>query len=290
MRNERLEKVIDTVGELPALPSIVADVLNITEDPTVAVSQISERIQRDPGLTAKILKVSNSSYYGMKQYVGTLKLALVILGVREVRNIVLGITLFESLKDGHMERLLTREIWEHSLRVAGWCRLIGSALSLGLQGEDFIGGLLHDVGKIVLLRQAGDDYLKLVKMSGSHGETLCQLEMSVFGFDHADAAAALADHWNLPCALSDALRMHHEAPERVFSTADDPRLAALVWVANAATVEEFSQPDAVPGPSCTREDAWRAFGTHKAPVDVAGRRAMLADFATQIQEMQMLFL
>ncbi|MCX5759841.1 MAG: HDOD domain-containing protein, partial [Candidatus Hydrogenedentes bacterium] len=105
LRQERLDRIIESVGELPALPSIVADILDITEDLTIAVSQISERVQRDPGLAAKILSVSNSPYYGMKQYVGTLKLAIVILGVREIRNIVLAISLFETLQDGRMQHV-----------------------------------------------------------------------------------------------------------------------------------------------------------------------------------------
>lgn len=282
--------MIDSVGELPALPSVVADILNITEDPTIAVSQISERVQRDPGLAAKILKVSNSPYYGMKQYVGTLKLAIVILGVREVRNIVFGITLFESLQDKQMQHVLVHEIWEHSLRVGAWSRRLGAALSLGLQGEDFICGLLHDIGKIVLLRTAGSDYLKMIKDSGGHSSLLCQLEMGYFGIDHADTAEALAAHWNLPQALSDGLWMHHEGPGRSFNLASDPRLAALVWIANAAAREDFSDLTQPPGPSCMRDDAWQAFGTPKAPKEPEQRRALLAEFAAEIQGMETLFL
>jgi len=289
-RQERLERIVESVGELPALPSIVSDVLDITEDPQTAVSQISECVQRDPGLAAKILKVSNSPYYGMKQYVGTLKLAIVVLGVREVRNIVLGISLFETLQDGRMELALAREIWGHSLCVGAWCRMIGAALSLGLQGEDFIGGLLHDIGKIVLLRQVGNDYLKLLKRSGGHGEILRQMETNLLGFDHADAAEALATYWNLPQPLSDALWMHHDAPGRAFDSASDPTLAALVWVANEAACEDFMDGNLPPGASCTREEAWRAFGSPKAPGSPGQRRALFTGFNSEIQKMQMLFL
>ena len=80
------EKLLANVGDLPAMPEVVSEVLRLTDDPDTAMAQVSDVIQRDPALTAKILKVSNSPYYGMKQYVGTLKLAIVILGVREVRN------------------------------------------------------------------------------------------------------------------------------------------------------------------------------------------------------------
>ncbi|HOT49847.1 MAG TPA: HDOD domain-containing protein [Candidatus Hydrogenedentes bacterium] len=289
-RQERLEAIIESVGELPALPGIVADVLAITEDPAVAVSRISECVQRDPGLAAKILKVANSPHYGMKQYVSTLKLAIVILGIREVRNIVLGISLFETLQDGRVERTLAREIWAHSLQVAAWCRMIGASLNLGLQGEDFIGGLLHDIGKIVLLRQIGGDYFDLIKRSGGHGEVFCQMETNIFGFDHAGAAEALATHWNLPQSLSDALWMHHAAPERRLDEAAHPSLAALVRVANVAACEDFSETVLEPPPSCMLEEAWSALDSPKAPKDPVGRYVLLSGFAAEIQEMPLLFL
>ena len=81
-----IEEIITKLGELPAMPLVVSEVLNRTEDPTISLSEVSEIIQQDPALTAKILKVSNSPYYGMRQVVGTLKLALVILGVREIQH------------------------------------------------------------------------------------------------------------------------------------------------------------------------------------------------------------
>ena len=87
------------VGDLPAMPAVVSEVLRITEDPKVDMQVVGRVIESDPAMAGKILKVSNSSYYGMKQFVGTLKMALVILGVREVRNIVLGISVFEAI--GH---------------------------------------------------------------------------------------------------------------------------------------------------------------------------------------------
>ena len=96
-KRSSVEKVVAKLGDLPAMPDVVAGVMELTADANVAVSEVSALIERDPALTAKLLKVSNSSYYGMRQVVGTLKLALVILGVREVRNIVVGISVLESL-------------------------------------------------------------------------------------------------------------------------------------------------------------------------------------------------
>ena len=94
---EVVAKVTEQMGDLPALSTVVTEVLRMTEDPNTSTGDVCEVVQSDPGLTAKVLRVSNSSYYGMRQYVGTLKLALVILGVREVRNIVEGCDLHGTI-------------------------------------------------------------------------------------------------------------------------------------------------------------------------------------------------
>ena len=175
-----LERVVDLVQDLPSLPGVVEEVARLTQDPSVTILQISHCIQKDPGLSAKILKVSNSSYYGMRQTVGSLKLALVVLGIREVRNIVLGVSIFETLNDYRMDE----GFWRHSLLVAALSKKIGGVLALGLQGEDFIAGLLHDVGKLVLMRTCGDKYERLYSSVGGGGEALCELENAAYGFDH----------------------------------------------------------------------------------------------------------
>lgn len=230
-----LRKIVDCVGDLPAMPEIVAEVLPLTEDPSTAMSKLSEVIQRDPALTAKILRVSNSPCFGMRQYVGTLKLALVILGVREIRNIVLGITVFDVLRNDNTTVLLAHDFWRHSFMVAAIAKKIGTHLEIGFHGEDFISGLLHDIGKMVLISRLGKPYAALCKEGERLGPLdLCRLEQQELGFTHADAGAALATKWNFPTTLCDALWMHHPVKERALASAKDPCLAAIVRVANLA--------------------------------------------------------
>ncbi len=283
-----LQNVVSCVGDLPALPSVVAEVMKITDDPAAAMSHICECIQRDPALTAKILKISNSPYYGMKQYVGTLKLALVILGVREVRNIVLGVSVFESLCDKGVDSILRQDFWDHSVRVAALSKMLGGALSLGFQGEDFISGLLHDVGKMVLLNQLGPAYRQIFRKTGGNGDKLALAELETFGFDHADAAAALSLHWNLPQTLTDTVGLHHKVADRVIGKAKDPKLAAIVRISNMAVREDFSTPD-VPCSSCLDDEAWELL-TAKAPKDYAGRHALVCGFVGKLAEVPALTL
>lgn len=268
------------------MPEIVAEVLRQTEDPTVALSDVSSIIERDPPLTAKLLMVSNSPYYGMRQVVGTLKLALVILGVREVRNIVLGVSMLDSLRDPNTERLLKqRGFWHHSVLVGALAKKLGTHLSLNLQGEDFIAGLLHDIGKMVLWRQLKEDYEKVFESAGGASGALCAAESAAFGFDHADAAAALSQKWNLPQTLTDSLRCHHEGEGRSLNDTKDPRLAALICVANRAAREDLKTEDAAALPSCSDEKAWGLLQEEGGHLDAEGRRELLAAFVAELEDM-----
>lgn len=272
------------VGDLPALPLIVTEVMQITDDPSATLTQISECIQQDPALTAKILKVSNSPFYGMRQHVGTLKLALVILGVREVRNIVLGVSVFDMLRDGTIEPRFMQDFWKHSVLVAGMSKRMNIHLALGLQGEDFIAGLLHDMGKMVLLRYLGPQYKSICAEADREPRLLPKMEAETLGFDHADAAAAVAGHWNLPQTLNDAIWLHHEAPGRVLPQAKDPQLAALVRIANYAAHDDLAREDAEVLSSCSDEEAWVTLAnTAKYPASAAQRRELLAGFVNELK-------
>lgn len=280
-----IERAVGKLRDLPAMPEVVAKVLDMTDDPNVALSSVGTVIERDPGLSAKILKISNSPYYGMKQVVGTLKLALVILGVKEVRNIVLGVAVIDSLRDRHTERLLNKfGFWKHSVLVAAMTKKLSQHLGFDMQGEDFISGLLHDIGKMVLWRQMQDRYETVFSESGGFSEDLCQAEMKQYDFDHADAAAVLAQKWNMPEALADALWCHHRGDNRTLRDAKDPKLAALVRVANRAVRDDWESEDDASIASCNDEEAWAVLLEGGPDMDVSERRTLLEGFYEELKD------
>lgn len=275
-----LQDVIQKVGELPAMPAVVSDVLRLTEDPKVEMGKVGKVIEGDPAMTAKILKVSNSSYYGMKQYVGTLKMALVILGVREVRNIVLGISVFEAFKDEKTDVKLAESIWEDSLLLAGLCKRLSAGMVLGLQGEEFITGLLANIGKMILLKAGDADYAELVRGAGKDSASLCASEGEMYGYNHADAASALAAHWNLPQPLADALWCQYPSGERPLLGCAEPKLAAALRVGRATLCDNLQDMDTTP--SVLRdEEAWNILAAHaRNPIAPDLRRATLLGLLT----------
>ncbi len=282
---KNVEKVVTQVGDLPAMPAIVSEVLSMTQDPNVPMSELSELIQRDPALTAKILRVSNSPYYGMRQYVGTLKLALVILGAREVRNIVVGIAVFDTFRDGKTAVLLADDFWNHSLSVAALSKKLGSTISPGMQCEGFIPGLLHDIGKMVLCRYLGDRYVEVYRAAGNDFESLFELENQKLGFNHADAGAALAIRWNLPKALCDALYYHHAAKDRPISRAEDPCLAAVVRIANLAARHDFDNAGEEACRACADIEAWDALESSNTSIPPDERCQTLAGFMDDLKDL-----
>lgn len=278
--SETIDHIISQLGDLPALPTVVTEVLRLTDDPGSATTDVSDAIQADPALTAKVLRVSNSSYYGMKQYVGTLKLALVILGVREVRNIVLGISVFETLSDGNNDLAVAKKIWTDSLRVAGMSRKLATNMGLGLQGEEFIAGLLSDIGKMGLLRILGNKYYQLYEALGEKTMLLCSAEDKALGYTNADVAKALSILWNLPQTLADALWLQYPVDGRSLSGAKDPMLAAVVRIAKMA-----SQPHdggGVPDAALDDFEAWDLLSKCKNPIPKDQRLIVLTDYLDEL--------
>ena len=280
-----MDRIIARVGEVPAMPEVVGKVLELTDNPDAAMSDISSAIQDDPALTAKILKISNSPYYGMRQYVGTLKLALVILGSREVRNIVLGISVFNVLGKKVQDVALMKDMWFHAVTVGAVAKRLSTTLGLAMQGEDFIAGLLHDIGKMVIMTNSENEYTEVYEESGGHGDKLYAMERQELGYTHSEVGAALAETWNLPKTLCESLLFHHadEALRGGLAAAKDPRLTALIRVANLAAHDDFYSEDA-PCAAATDEEAWKELDTAPVAIEKDKRGSLLKQILDEIRQ------
>lgn len=286
MKNSPIERVIERVGDLPAMPTIVHEALRLTDDPNAGMHDIDLVLQRDPALAARLLRVSNSPYYGMRQYVGTLKLALVVLGIREIRNIILGVTVFDALRDDKTEQLFLRDFWPHSLMTGGVAARLAERFPLGLKSEAFLAGLLHDIGKLLLARCLPQQYLPMYEQAATGSEPIQAIERDTFGFTHADAAAALARHWSFPAALSDAISLHHARATRPLSTAADPPLAAITRLANCIVNHDFAVgKDSDLLRTDQSEEAWSLLQANQRQLSREERNALFADLKITVMEL-----
>jgi putative nucleotidyltransferase with HDIG domain len=205
-----LDKVLSTIGDLPATPAIIATLMNLTSDLNTDIEKITRTIMADQSLTAKLLKLSNSSFYGRAKEVKTLKEAIVILGFMTLHSLVIA-TSTQSLYRKSIDDGISGKLWEHAFGAAIACRMIAQTIGRPGIEEAFIGGLLHDIGKLVLTQKMPDEYHRVVEQVEASGGCFHEFEEKAFGFNHADVGSKLLEKWSFPEELVEGVRDHHAA-------------------------------------------------------------------------------
>jgi putative nucleotidyltransferase with HDIG domain len=227
-------ELIANLGDLPPLPKVATQVLRLAMDPAATAGDFHQVIAMDQALASQVLRISNSTAFGMMREVTTLTQAITTLGVSALKSVVIASSarnLYHRGAVGPQERLL----WEHALVAAMASRAFAERLGLALAEEAFVGGLLHDIGKSVLGAKFPERYGPLLRLVHEEQGACLDLELEAFGFDHAMVGEALAIQWNLAPCLQAALRWHHEP---LHAGRDHRRLAAVVALANHLALEQ----------------------------------------------------
>jgi len=256
MDAEQLRKTIDSIRDLPTLPTIASTVSRLAAKDESTASDIADIIAHDQTLTAKILKIANSAFYGLPNEVRTLRAAIVLLGFSSIRNIVLATSIFDAFYTGGDDGRFSRaNLWVHSVAVGATCKVIAALKDLGLPEEMFIAGLMHDLGKVVLDRFAPEDFRTILRLSQQEKLLPCEAETRVLGVTHADVGRWLCERWQLPAYIIQSMGYHH-TPE---DCPDMPEWAAVVHVADilARTMKVAGGEDMVPRLS---QAAWDLLG------------------------------
>lgn len=213
---------------LPPAFEIIPRLLLLLDDPDVNSEELADVIRVDPGLTADLLQTANSAYAAGGVRVETLRDALVRLGLREVYRIVMKIVASPVLMGSENKLLHRLDLWKHSLATAIGAQLLARQSDIEDTEVAFTAGLLHDLGKVMLAHQFGDDYAKVVEHLNTDGPSaLVLMEQAAFQTNHAAVGASLLQSWNFPETILNSIRYHHE-PHR----APHPEQAALIYAAN----------------------------------------------------------
>lgn len=204
------DKLIGKIDQLHSAPHIAQKILSLTRDPDFSLDDVTKCLESDPAMSARILRVVNSSRYGLQHKVTSVKHAAAYIGLRSLRLITLTFGVVETLTRGISGNLYA-EFWRRALSVA----TIASNASLFSAKENnapmedaYTGGLLADMGVLVFAQIHSEEYAKLYE-SVHHGPELLALEQETFGCDHASLGARLLEHWELPEALVHAVLHHH---------------------------------------------------------------------------------
>ena len=215
-----------TVRDLPALPAAVLELLRLVRREDVEMTTLAAKISHDQALTAKTLRLANSSFYGVPRHVTSVNDATVVLGMRTVRTLVTAAALAGSFKPPACEGFDFPGFWQHSVSAAVSAKLIAAAI--GCDGETaFTAALLHDVGQLVLATGFSARFAQVLALRSESEVALIDAEQAMLGIDHATLGALLAERWHFPREIVEAIG-HHHAPPKLTNAAG---LVHIVFVA-----------------------------------------------------------
>ena len=232
MSTLRAKQVIRDNLSIPTLPAVVQRISAMIENPETGAGEIGTVISEDAPLAAKVLRIANSSYYGLHERCMSTEQAASVLGVRVLKNLVTQAAVIA--KFSHLDKFAefdVNELWRHSIMTAHACSTIARHCKsrIDLTPDEFhICGLLHDIGKVVMLDGMGEQYLETYLRAKHVNQPLHFVETEAFGFNHTDVGAIVSTHWALPAPVTSAIQYHHGPRENV---RDDP-IVALVANAN----------------------------------------------------------
>ncbi|MEQ8847014.1 HDOD domain-containing protein [Botrimarina sp.] len=234
-----LEAILARSDRLYSLPTVALEVMRLTDEPTVDAQALCECLQSDPALASKLLRVVNSSLYGLPAKVTSLPQAVALLGVRPLKLLVLGFALPDKLFEGLRADEL-RRYWSGTLTTAGAARALAETRWGRLGDEALVAGLMQGVGRLALLGQLGEPYAGLLAATQSGRPDRGRLaaepaELEALGFDHRQLSAALLRRWGLPECFSDAIELQSSDPATLDRLRGDAAcLAQSLWLASRA--------------------------------------------------------
>jgi HD-like signal output (HDOD) protein len=210
---------------LPVLPAALHEAQRLADNPNTTLAQLAEVIGHDQALAGNVLKMVNAPTYGFPRRITSVQNALVLLGFHIVKSLLLSAVVFESAS-GDMS-----ELARHSSGCAVACRELGRLLKMENTDEFFVAGLLHDIGKVVAAVQLPEAYEEILRLAREQDLVFLEAEERVLGMTHPHIGAWLAEHWNLPASLHQALAYHH----RPASAPQSATIAYIVHVGNFLT-------------------------------------------------------
>ena len=226
-------KIISKLQDIKSFPQFVLETLRKLNDPESSAADVAQSLSRDEGLVLRILKLANSAAYGMTRNITNISEAIALLGYKSVSNIILAATVYSAMDKGLSGYALDRgELWRHSLMVAYTSRQLAKITGKVSTEDAYVGGLLHDIGKVILNDYVRFGYGIIVKMVEEKHIPFTEAEWQVLGFDHAMIGEVLIERWEMPESYRIAVEYHHKPNELPEEKAQYQPLLDTVALAN----------------------------------------------------------
>lgn len=222
LKDESLITVISRIDSLPSLPSLYTEVMEALGSPDCNTQKIAAIVAKDVGMTAKILHVANSAFFGLGHHVSSPSRAVSLLGMDTIKALIMTVQIFSQFDRAPPPGFSVSGLWTHSMRTGVLAKTISK-----LEGQErnavedaFMGGVLHDVGKLVLVANLAESYRQCLTVSEESKRPLWQVEQEILGTTHAQVGAYLMGLWGLPDPIVESIAFHHspsQCPDRDFS-------------------------------------------------------------------------
>lgn len=277
------KELVAEVRDLVSLPDVAIQINSMVDDPRYSAKDFADVISRDPSLTARLLRIANSPFFGLTTKVATVNRAVTVVGAKPLRDLVIATCAVNSFKGIPNQLVSMDDFWYHSLYCALASRALAQRRRLAHAESLFAAGLLHDIGQLIIFNRLPDQAQEALRLSVEDPHTLDmhQAELQVLGFDHAEVGGLLLQRWRLPPLLEECVAHHHTPAEaRRF-----PVEAALVHIANViATMAEINSLNLEDVP-VIQAKAWKQAGLTESVIEPVVR-----EIQRQFREARLLFL
>ncbi|MBF0120145.1 MAG: HDOD domain-containing protein [Desulfobacterales bacterium] len=234
LTNTELKKVVSQMGTLPILPSSYQQITKEFEAKDVSINKIGEIISKDVAMTAQILHLVNSAFFGLPRHVSTPTEACMLIGLDIIKALVLSVNLFSQFKQKSMPHGFLNDLWEHSMIVARFSQIIAKSISSDkiLIDNSFLGGLLHDIGKLVFAASLDKKYAQVISIAQERNIPLWHAEKKLLGATHGEVGAYLMGLWGLGGSIVETIAFHNTpdlCPEHSFNHLSAVYMGNEIW-------------------------------------------------------------
>ena len=207
-----IEKIIEKVGELPTLPAVAARITAEMQNESLNAKILGRIISEDSSLTVKLLRLSNSAFYGMPKQISNIEKAVMILGFNTVKSLALSVSIYSFFQKGKDPTIDVEGLWNHSLGCAVSSKLLISKTSKKLGDDAFLFGIIHDIGKVILINGDPAGTRQMLEMMRAKKISQSEAEREFFGFDHQRVGELLLKQWKFPDSIIAGVKLHHNLP------------------------------------------------------------------------------
>lgn len=252
-----IEEVINKINDLPMLPELAREMLNDLNNDDISLEMIAEKVSMDQSIAAKVIQMANTSYYGNNSKVVTIQQAVSMLGTKNLKNLIRTSIFTNNLPIARCRGFDNKAFWRHNIATAICAELISRTLHMK-QDFAFTAGLLHDIGRLVLVSKFPQKYEHVIRCAQDNDCSLLDAERAIMGVDHVGVGLILALQWNFSEAIQDAIRGHHAPEDKELNS-----VASIIHIANSivhALDLSESEDDLVPPIS---QAAWDLLGLNE---------------------------